>query len=91
MVDVPSCVLQGFAIDIVALIEGKNIGVALGESLGTFFFGNLLPNVLNDPGTLFDLLCCEESLASNPRWTHTYLHLHSVTSWFRDWHHVYMA
>src|SRR5206468_10900532 len=79
MVDVAGLILQRLAVDVVPVIERKHIGVALGESLHTFFFGNLGANVLNDPSTLLNILGCEKSLSGNPRRTHTYLNLHRVT------------
>jgi hypothetical protein len=79
MVDVASLILQRLAIDVIALIKGKDVGIAPGESLGTFFLGNPGANVLNDPSTLLNVLGCEESLSSNPRRTNTYLNLHRGT------------
>src|SRR4029453_13748150 len=82
MVDVARLVLQRLAIDVIALIKGKDVGIAPGESLGTFFLRNPGANILNDPSTLLNVLGCEESLSSNPRRTNTYLNLHRSTFWF---------
>ena len=79
MIDVARGVLQRLAIDVVALIKGKNVSIALGESLGTFFFGNPGANVLDDPRAFLDILSRKESLASNPRRTDTYLNFHRIT------------
>ena len=45
MVNVARGILQRLAIDIVAVVERKNIGIPLGESLGTCCFGNFLTDV----------------------------------------------
>src|SRR5262249_12850776 len=79
MVDIARLVLQRLAIDVIALIKGKDVGIAPGESLSTFFLGNPGTNVLNDPSALLNVLGCEESLSSNPRRTNTYLNLHRST------------
>src|SRR5262249_31436073 len=79
MVDVARLVLQRFAINVIALIKGEDVGIAPGESLGTFFLGNPCATVLNDPLHFLNVLGCEESLSSNPRRTNTYLNLHRGT------------
>jgi len=47
--------------------------------------GNLLSNVLNDPGTLLHILSCKESLSANARFLHIdpYLHFSSLAYWSR--------
>ena len=79
MVDVASLILQRLAIDVIALIKGKDVHIALGESLDTFFFRNPGANVLDDPCALWNVLSYEESLSSNLRRPNTYLNLHRVT------------
>jgi hypothetical protein len=56
MVDVAGFVLQSLAVNIIAVIEGKNVLIALIEALSGFFLRNPLPNVLNDPRAFFDML-----------------------------------
>jgi len=65
MVDVPRFVLQSLPVNIVAVIESKNVRIALGESLGTFGFGNLGADVLKDPCAFLDILRRKEALARN--------------------------
>lgn len=63
MVDVAGFVLGGLAINIVAVIEIKNVGVALRDSPQAFGFGNPRPDVLNNPRPFFDLLGGKQSFA----------------------------
>jgi hypothetical protein len=69
------------AINIIALIEGKNIDIALGEASRTFGFGNLLPNVGENPGPLPNMLRRKEPKPSNTRFPHpdTYFHRILIT------------
>jgi hypothetical protein len=48
VVDVASRIFQRLPIDIIAVIEGKNVGVALRESLGTVLFGDFLTDILDN-------------------------------------------
>jgi hypothetical protein len=56
VVDIAGFVLQRFAIDIVAMIKFHNIWIVLRQAISGFFLGNSLPNVLDYPRTLFDIL-----------------------------------
>jgi hypothetical protein len=49
IVNIAGFVFQGFAVDIVAVIEGKNVLIALIQAFGGFCLGNSLTDVLNDP------------------------------------------
>jgi hypothetical protein len=69
MVDVAGFVLEGFAVNIVAVIEIKNVGVPLRKSLQAFFFGNPRSNVLNDARAFLNGLCGKQALPCNARRT----------------------
>ena len=64
--------------NIVAVIEGKNIDIAVGEAPGTFGFGNLLPDVRENPRPLLDILGGKEPEPSNTRFMHPDTHLHGI-------------
>ena len=53
MIDVASGVAEDLAVNIILPIKGKDIDIALGDALGTFLFGNPLPNILQNPGVFF--------------------------------------
>ena len=55
MIDVASGVAEELAVNIVLPIEGKDIDIALLYALGTFVFGNPLPNILANPGVFCDV------------------------------------
>ena len=46
MIDVASPILERLPIDIVAVIEGKNVGIAPSQALEAFVFGNLRTDIL---------------------------------------------
>ena len=54
MVDVAGLILPRLAINIVALIEGKNIGIARSYTAAAFFFVNLGADILDDPEAFLD-------------------------------------
>ena len=76
VVDIAGGVPEDLAINIVAVIEGKNIRIALGQAPGAFVFGNLLADVGKNPGPVFDVLRGKEPEACNTRFMHpdTYFH-----------------
>jgi hypothetical protein len=77
MVDIAGRIVERLAIDGKAIIQMKDVGIACGAAAHALMGGNLFPNVRNDPGALCDILRRKESLASNARWPHTELYLHS--------------
>src|SRR5262249_6929070 len=78
MVDVARRILQRLAINVVAVIDGKNVDVAVRDSAGAFVEGNLLPDVSKDPRPFLDSLRGKQSLSGNTGRTHTYLNFHSL-------------
>src|SRR5262249_40942768 len=65
VVDVAGGIAEDLAVDVVLVTEGKDVHIALGESLGTFGFGNPLSNILHNPRAFFDILEGKEPLACN--------------------------
>jgi hypothetical protein len=76
MVAIACRVPKDRAINIVAVIEGKNVDIALGKAPGTFGFGNLFPDVGENASSLFDILGGKEPEPSNTRLMHPDPHLH---------------
>src|SRR5215831_7129028 len=77
VVDRAGFVLQGLAVDIVAIIEFKNVLIVLIEAFGGFFLGNLSTNVLNNPRAFFDILGGKQSFACNARRANPDANFHS--------------
>ena len=78
MVDVAGFVLEGLAVNIVALIKLENIDVAAVISPLTFFFGNLFPVIPDNTGVFLDVLRGEKSFASNLGSPYPNKNLHSA-------------
>ena len=84
VVDVAGFVLQGFPINIIAVVEGENVLIALVEAFGGFVLGNSLPDVLNNPRAFFDILSGEESFACDARRTDPDPNFHTALSLVPD-------
>jgi len=65
MVDIAGSIAEDLAIDIVLVAEGKNIGIALSQSLGTLCFVNPFTNVLNHSDVFVNILKRKQPLACN--------------------------
>ena len=65
VVDIAGFVLQGLAINIIAVIAFKNVLIPLREAFGGFCLGNSLTNVRNNPCSFFDLLSGKRTFACN--------------------------
>jgi hypothetical protein len=65
MIDVAGFVLERLPVNIVAVIEMKNVRVTLRESPQAFFFGNSGSDVLNDARAFFNILCGKQPLSGN--------------------------
>src|SRR5262249_44623656 len=76
VVDVASGIPQHLAIDIIAVIEGQNGGIALGEAARTFVFGHLLAEIRKKTGPWLDRLRRKASSASNTGFPHPNMNLH---------------
>src|SRR5262245_325395 len=78
MVDVACRIVQGLAINGIAVIQVKDVDIACGATARALLAGNFFPAVSHNPGPLGDSLRRKESLTSNTRWTNTYLNLHRI-------------
>ncbi len=86
MVDIAGGVPADLAINIIAIVERKNIDVALRSSPGTFVFRNLLSDISENPSPWLDLLRGKETETSNRGCTHPDTHLHRIVP-----HHAHYA
>jgi hypothetical protein len=84
VIDGAGFVFEGLAIDIVAVVEFKNVLIALRETFGGFVLGNSLPDVLNNPRAFFDMLRGEQPFACNTRCAHPDTHFHTALSLVPD-------
>src|SRR4029453_4148472 len=71
VIDIAGEVGERLAIDVIALIQFKDVGVSRRGPLGTFSFGNLVTQILDNSGAFLDLLGRKESLSVNGRWANT--------------------
>jgi hypothetical protein len=78
VVDIAGGIPEYLAINIRAVIEGKNIDIALRYSLRTDIFRNLLPDVLKNPGRWLDFLRGKETETRNRGLMHPNTHLHRI-------------
>jgi hypothetical protein len=80
MIDVASGVAEYLAVNIILPIKGKDIDIALVYALGTFLFGNPLPNILENPGVFFDVLSRKHAFACNLGLPNPYPYFHGSAS-----------
>jgi hypothetical protein len=80
MIDVASGVAEDLAVNIILPIKGKDIDIALGNALGTFWFGNPLPNILQNPGVFFDVLSRKHAFPCNRGLPNPYPYFHGSAS-----------
>jgi hypothetical protein len=78
MVDIAGRIVKRLAIDSKAVIQMKDVGIACGAAAHALIGRNFFSNIRTNPGSLGDILRRKESLASNARWTHIELYLHSL-------------
>jgi len=78
VIDVASFILQGLAVNIIAVIEVKDILVSLTQAFNRFFLGNSLTEVLNNPGALLNRLGSKESFAGNAGCPNPNSNLHAL-------------
>src|SRR5439155_21542338 len=78
MVDIAGSIGECLAVDSIAIILMKDVGIAFCAAASALLVGNLFTNVGNNPGPLWDILRRKESLSSNARWADTYLNLHRL-------------
>jgi hypothetical protein len=71
VIDITGEVGERLPIDVIALIQFKDVSVPSRGSLGTFGFGNLFTCISNNTGAFPDLLSRKESLPVNARWANT--------------------
>src|SRR4029453_1166698 len=71
VIDIAGEIGERLAIDVIALIQFKDVGVSRRGPLGTFGFGNLVTQILDNPGAFLNLLGRKESLSVNGRWANT--------------------
>src|SRR4029453_8705323 len=71
VIDIAGEIGKRLAIDVIALIQFKDVGVSRRGPLGTFGFGNLITQILDNSGAFPDLLGRKESLSVNGRWANT--------------------
>jgi len=88
MVDIAGRIVARLAIDSRAVIQMKDVGIACGAAAYALVCRNLFPNVRNNPGPLWDILHCKESLSSNARRTHIELYLHRLMPHNADFEHL---
>jgi len=65
MVDVAGFVSEGLPVNVIALIQRKDIDIPFCQAFVAFCFGDLLAGVLDDASALFDGLGGKESPACN--------------------------
>jgi hypothetical protein len=70
MVDVAGLVSLCLCVNVITLIERKDIDIALYQALVAFHFGNLLACVLDDASAAFDRLGGKESPSRYSRFPH---------------------
>ena len=65
MIDIAGGILDKFAVDVEAVVQGKEIDIALIQADLSFLLGNLFPDILDNPPAVWDLLGRKESRARN--------------------------
>jgi hypothetical protein len=78
MIDVAGFVAEDLPVDIIALIELKNIDIPLAQAFVAFGFGNLLASVLDDAGTACDRLRRKEAFPGNTGFADPEQRLHGI-------------
>jgi hypothetical protein len=84
MIDVASGVAEDLAVNIILPIKGKDIDIALGDALGTFLFGNPLPNILQNPGVFLDVLSRKHAFPCDRGLPNPYPYFHGAASSFHS-------
>src|SRR5207247_9680729 len=77
VVDIAGGIAEDLAVDIVVVIQFKDVWVPCRGSLGSLCFGNLLSDIRYNPGPFFDILSRKESVSVNASWTNTRQNHHS--------------
>ena len=62
VIDIPCFVLRGLAINVVMVVKEKDVGIPLRDATCRFLWGNLLPEIRENPPAFGDILRGENTL-----------------------------
>ena len=85
MIDVAGFIAVCLPVNIIAVIELKDIVIPLAQASVAFGFGNLLTCVLYDPGAACDMLRCKEAFACNIGFADPEQRRHGILAFVLAW------